>query len=171
MGANDMTIAEEFYELPLDPIWRQAAKDAVSQFQYGEVIPREWIISHLDIKMTDARLSISEHQALAFDMLTKVDAFRDELLTKYQRYLVNIRGVGYKIIEPPHQTAAAMTKLQKELRRSISQAMNALVNINDKALSLEDARENVEAKAKLAAFSTLHVNKLDKKTDNAEEKA
>ena len=149
--------------LPLDPIWRQAAKEAVEEFAYGQVIPKEWINDHLNIQFTDRPITAAQHQAIAFDMLNKIDGWRDELLRQHARYLINIRGVGYKIVEPPHQTATAMTRLQKELRRSISQAMTALVNINDKALTLEDARENAEAKAKIGAFASLHVKQLEAK--------
>jgi len=159
-------LEQTIHELPLDPIFRQAAKDAVAEFRYGDVIPWEWLTVMLDIYQTDDKLTALEHRAMQFDVLTKVDAFKEEMLTKYQRYLVNIRGVGYKIIEPPHQTAAAMTRLHKELRRSIAQAMSALVNVNDKVLSLQDAKENTDARNKLGAFATLHVKQLERKTVN-----
>lgn len=160
---------EEVFELPLDPIWRQAARDAVNEYSYGDIIPKEWINAHLNIRFSDKPMTADQHQSLAFEMLSKIDGWRDELLRKHCRYTVNIRGVGYKIIEPPHQTAAAMTKMQKELRRSISQAMTALVNVNERALSLEDARENADARAKLGAFATLHLKQLERKAKEAEE--
>lgn len=146
--------------LPLDPIWRQAALDALQTFAYGDIIPHEWLNEHLDIQEPEGRITVEEYRLHAFELLRKVDGFRNELLTQHQRYLVNVRGIGYKIIEPPHQTEAAMCKLQKDLRRTISQAMAALVHINDTALSLDDARENADAKAKLAALRMLHVNQL-----------
>lgn len=155
-------LEQTIHELPLDPIWRQAAKDALAEFKYGDVIPWEWLTVMLDIHQPDEKLTALEHRAMQFDILTKVDGFKDEMLTKHQRYLINIRGVGYKIIEPPHQTAAAMIRLQKELRRSIAQAMSALVNVNDKALSLEDAKENTDARNKLGAFATLHLKQLER---------
>ncbi len=147
-------------DLPLDPIWRQAAKDAVCAFRYGDIIPHPWLFAHLHIADPVGKVTREEHHRLAFDLLTKVDGFKDEMLRCHQRYLVNIRGVGYKIIEPPHQTSAAMIRLQKDLRKAISGAMSAVVNINETALSLEDARVNADARAKLGAFASLHIKKL-----------
>lgn len=164
---QDETIDQEaealLDSLPLDPVWRQVAKEVAHEYRYGDIIPKEWLLSHLGIAVPADKMTVAEYQALSFEMLSKIDAFRDELLCKYQRYLINIRGVGYKIIEPPHQTSAAMTRLHKDIRRSIAQAMSALVNVNNKALSLEDARENADARAKLGAFATLHVKQLEKK--------
>ncbi len=47
--------------------------------------------------------------------------------------------------------------------------MTALVNVNERALSLEDARENADARAKLGAFATLHLKQLERKAKEAEE--
>lgn len=150
--------------LPLDPIWRQAAREVVHEFRYGDTIPKEWLLSHLGITLPKDKLTMTEYQNLSFDMLSKIDALREELLCKYQRYLLNVRGVGYQIVQPPQQTTTAMARLHKEMRRSLAQAMSALVNVNNKALSLDDARENAEARAKVGAFTTLHLKQLEKKT-------
>lgn len=151
---------DDTYELPLDPIWRQAAQEAISEFKYGDIIPREWLIDNLRITEPQHKITVAEYQRMSFDMLTKIDGFKDEMLTRHQRYLINIRGIGYKIIEPPHQTNAAMTKMQNDLRKTISSALKAVINIDEAALSLEDARANAEARAKIGAFATLHIKKL-----------
>lgn len=152
--------SEETVELALDPIWRQAAKDAVAAFDYGDIIPRDWLLDHLGIAEPQEKLTAKQHQAYAFEILSKTDGFKEEMLTRYQRYLVNIRSIGYKLIEPPHQTNAAMTRLSKDLRKAISQAMSAVVNINDKALTLEESQANADARAKLGTIATLHAKKL-----------
>lgn len=151
---------DDTYDLPLDPIWRQAANEAINAFQYGDTIPREWLVEHLHITEPQHKITVAEYQRLAFDMLTKMDGFKDEMLTRHHRYLINIRGIGYKIIEPPHQTNAAMTRMQRDLRKAISNAMSAVVNINDTALSIEESRANAEARAKIGAFASLHLKKL-----------
>jgi hypothetical protein len=158
-------IDEGFFDNPLqlDPIWRQAAAEALTEFAYGDVISQSWIYQHLAIRdMKEGKYSADEYQEVAFDLLRKVDGFRDELLRKHNWYLINVRGAGYKIIEPPYQTTAAMGKLHRELRKSISQAMAALVHIDQNVLSLETAKENADARAKLGAFTTLHVKQLIK---------
>jgi len=158
---SDMDQDEQDYQaLPLDPIWRQAAQEVIAEFRYGDIIPLDWLQNHLNIKRPTGAITYLEHQALAFEMLSRIEGLRDELLTRHRRYLQNIRGVGYKIVEPPRQTQVAMAKLQKELRRAIAQTMSALVHVNETALSLEDARANAEARAKVADFALLHQKKL-----------
>lgn len=151
--------------LPLDPIWRQAALEVVATFAYGDIIPHAWLYEHLAIAEPVGLMSADEYRALAFDLLRKVDALRDELLLQHQRYLMSVRSIGYKIIEPPQQTMAAMGRFQKELRRSLGQAMTALVHVNTTLLNLDDARENAEAKAKLAIFRTIHLKQLERPTE------
>ena len=158
------------FEIPdaLDehPIWRQAAKEAVAEFAYGDTIPHTWIAEHLEIANPQGWIgTVDAYRALAFDLLRKMDNFRAVLLEEHKRYLVNVRGLGYKIIEPPHQTDAAMLRLQDELRRSLAKAMSALVHVNESAISLEDARENAEAKAKLAWLNTVGVKRIAKDPD------
>lgn len=151
------------------PVWRQAAKDAVREFDYGDVIPHSWIAEHLEIEDPTGWVgTVDAYRALAFDLLRKMDNFRAVMLTEHKRYMVNVRGLGYKIIEPPHQTDAAMLRLQDEMRRSLAKAMSALVHINETAISMDDARENAEAKAKLAWINTIGVKKLARVPDSDE---
>lgn len=149
--------------LPVDPIWRQAAIDAVDEFEYGDIIPWEWLTEALQLSRPNTLLTPEQFQSLQFEQLTRVDGFRDEMLTQYERYLINVRGIGYKIVEPPHQTREAMVKLHRELRKSVAAAMEALVNINSRMLSLDDSRENADARAKVAAFNRLHVKNFSGK--------
>lgn len=148
------------YSLPLHPIWKNAALLAIQEFNYGDTIPHEWIMTNLEIEEPSGPVTVEKHRKLAFDLLRKVDGFRDILLGEHKRYLVNIRGVGYKIIEPPRQTNAAMRRFEREVGRSLADAMAALEYINDTLLTLDDSRENAEAKAKLAWFRTMGVKQL-----------
>jgi hypothetical protein len=146
--------------LQKDPIWLQATEDALHAFAYGDIIPHDWLADHLGIEYPDKPMTLKAYRERDFDLLRKVELFKDELLTKHRWYLTNVRGEGYLIVKPKHQTKTAMGKLQRELRRSVTQAMSALVHINETALSLEESRENAESKAKLAALKTLHLRQL-----------
>lgn len=163
---NQLTIADAV--MKLHPVWRQAAMEAVAAFQYGETIPHDWLLEHLEIETPTGLMTAADHRAGQFELLRRVDGFKDVMLTDYQRYLVNVRGAGYKIIEPPHQTAAALRRLQTDLRKSLNAAMSALVHIDETALSLDASRENAEAKAKLKWFRTVGMQKLDEKTEAPE---
>ena len=150
----------EATETKLDPLWKQAAVDAIQAFAYGEIIPHEWIRDNLELSRPDQEMTHRQFNDLALDSLRKIEAFKDEMLNHHARYLVSIRGIGYKIIEPPHQTNAAMKKCHNEIHRSMTNAMKALVNVNESMLSLEEARENSEAKGKLAYLATVGQRKL-----------
>ena len=156
---NDIAIRAD--ELTLHPVWRQAAITAVKAFEYGDIIPLEWIREHLEIDEPVGLMTVERHRELQFDLLQKVENFKTLMLEEHKRLLVNVRGVGYKIIEPPHQTDAAMKRFQREFHKSLQQAMAALVHIDECALSLDDARDNAEARAKLAYFKTLGDRQLE----------
>lgn len=157
--SDDVTIQSG--ELALHPIWRQAAIVAIESFDYGDIIPLQWIRDHLEIEEPVGMMTVERHRELQFDLLQKVESFKTLMLEEHKRLLVNVRGVGYKIIEPPHQTDAAMKRFQREFHKSLQQAMAALVHIDECALSLDDARDNAEARAKLAYFKTLGDRQLE----------
>ena len=152
-------------EVKLYPIWFQAVSDSLEAFNYGDVIPFDWLYEHLEINTPNGRMTADEHRAIAFDLLTKIDGFRSILLEEHQRMTINVRGFGYQIVEPQHQTDAAMRKFRRDFYKSWGKAMNCLTNINESMITLEDARANAEAKAKLAWFRTIGVKKIEDKSE------
>lgn len=148
--------------LALDPIWLQASIDAINEFDYGDIITHEWIAAHLGVEYPTKPMTLEEYKARDFDLLRKVEGFKDELLVTHKWYLVNVRGTGYQVVKPKHQTKTAMLQMEKDLRKAVSKTLCALVHINETALSLEDARENAESKAKVAALRTMHLKQLNK---------
>lgn len=167
---DDANIKVAGEQLTLHPIWRQAVVMALAEFDYGDIIPLEWIREHLEIEEPVGLMTVERHRELQFDLLQKVESFKTLMLEEHKRLLVNVRGVGYKIIEPPHQTDAAMRRFQREFRKSLQQAMSALVHIDESALSLEDARDNAEAKAKMAYFKAFSNQQFDKPKTIASQK-
>lgn len=156
----EVKVVDDGFRLPMDPIWAEAAKQAAMLFSYGDLIPHDWLFDALDIRPPKEPFTIEQHRKYAFELLRRVDGFRSVMLTEYQWYLSNVRGEGYRVVPPPQQTAVAMTVLNKELRRSLSKAVNALVHINESVLSLDASKENAEAKAKLAWLGTIGMNRL-----------
>lgn len=147
-------------QLPLDPIWRQAAQEAVAAFRPGDTIPHAWIRDHLGVPLPDGPLTAAAFQRLQFQFLARVEGFKAELLTQHQRYLVNRRGEGYHIVPAHQQTPVAMTRLGRDLRKSVSSALDALIHIDALALSLTESRENAEARAKIGFLTALHQQQL-----------
>lgn len=153
------------------PVWRQAAKEACAQFEYGDTIPMDWIRDHLEIEQPVGLMSAETHRKLSFDLLQKVDGFRTCMLEEHKRMIVNIRGVGYKVVEPPSQTDAAMNRFRREFYKAWGQAMTNLVHINESMLSLDEARANAEAKAKLAWFKSKGVKQIEQQSAPGENDA
>lgn len=170
---NDSTEEISSGDVKVHPIWKQAALDAIAEFDYGDIIPNDWIYEHLEIEQPeeDEMMTSEQHRRLAFDLLRKMDRFRGEMLENHKWFLLNIRALGYKIIEPPHQTEAAMKRFVREFSRSWHQAMSALVNINEAALTLDDMRANAEAKNKLAYIRAMGREQLEDKSEKPKEQA
>ncbi len=163
MGNPDTAVdsAAPVAALSVDPIWRQAAIDACVAFRYGETIPHAWLFEHLQIVEPVGVVDAEHWRAHAWDVLRKVERFRDCMMEEHKRYLVNLRGEGYVVVEPGHQTGIAMGRLHRKLRKQVSDAMAALIHIDDTVLSLDEARENAEAKGKMGWFRTVALKQLD----------
>lgn len=147
-------------ELSAYPVWRQAALDAVATFAYGDTITHAWLAEHLEIATREGLMSVEKHRQLDFEVLRKVDGFRDVMLSEHKRYLVNVRGHGYRIVAPPQQTGEAIRRLSVDVQRSVGKAMAALVHVNEQVLSLEDMRENADAKARVGWLNAIGIKQL-----------
>lgn len=138
--------------LSRDPIWVEAAIQASREFDYGDVIPHDWLLDSLNIEQLDSGTA-DQFRKHSFDLLQKVEGFKRVMLEEHQMYLTNVRGEGYRIVNPPQQTEIAMKSLQRDLQKSIKTAVSALTNINTNLLGLDDFKNNAEAKAKIAWLS------------------
>lgn len=147
--------------LPLDPVWKQAALDAAETFGYGEIIPLDWLDEHLQLAPSAGRLSAEDHAKLSFLRLQRVTRFTDAMLCEHQRYLRNVRGVGYLVVRPENQTAVAMAAMRREISGALVSTMRALVHVNERLLTLEDARLNADAKAKVAYLKSFMPKALE----------
>lgn len=149
-------------ELQLHPIWKHAANRAVAEFDYGDMIPHEWLLRELEVDKPIGPVTAQRHQEIQFDLLAKMEAFRDEMLLTHRRYLVNQRGVGYRIVEPSAQTDAAMTRLVREMAKVMQDTGKALVNICETALDNDASRRNADARSKLAYLQMMTRKQIGK---------
>ena len=149
-GLDETEVPAPIETLPKFPVWVQAASDVVTEFDYGDVIPHEWLAAHLELSPREGLMTVNEHRALDFEAMAKMDGLRNTLLEQHQRHLENVRGVGYRVVPPQLQTDAAMRQLTQDMRRSLGKTMKVLLNVNESLLTLDDLRENTEARSKLA---------------------
>jgi len=153
----------------LDPIWKEAAKCAVHEFRYGDIIPHEWLNAALELYVPhpNEQLTAAKHMQLSFERLEKVDCFREQLLEHHQMYLVNLRAEGYKIVKPENQTIVVMKQLEQQLHKILRKTRKGLEYIDQARLNVEQARANAEAKAKLAYLAT-SARQIEHKPKNEE---
>jgi hypothetical protein len=149
--------------LDIHPVWKQAAREAVKEFSYGDTISLEWLRSRLEIYTPDLseRMTLQQHRTLAFDLLRKVEEFKRTMLEDHARLLVNVRNQGYRIVEPPQQTGVALERFVNDFHKSWHKAMAAMMHINASALSLEDMRDNTEARLKLAYLKKMAAAQIE----------
>jgi len=141
--------------LQLDPIWLNAAEKAARQYDYGDLIPLAWIRSELEIDPLEEG-TYEQFKELQFRTLTLMDQFRDHLLIHHCKALLNVRGQGYRIINPGQQTATAMSLLHQAIVRHLHATRKLLTAINFTRLSDDQIRENVDARNKVAAIQAFN---------------
>lgn len=146
----------------LDPIWVDAAQEAAKAFSYGDVIQHSWLLSALGLN-PPAHGTADQFRKYSFDLLQRVEGFKKTMLEDHQMYLSNVKGEGYRIVHLSHQTGHAMRTLQRELRKSVSRAAEALTHINTQLMQLDDFKENAESRAKLAWLSQQSTKRLASK--------
>jgi len=150
-------------ELDVHPVWKQAAREAIQEFRYGDIIPLEWIRSRLEIYTPSQheRMTLQQHRELSFDLLRKVEEFKRTMLEDHTCLLMSVRSQGYRLVEPPQQTDAALQRFVSDFHKSWHKAMAAMMHINADALSLDDMRGNTEAKLKLAYLKKMTAAQIE----------
>lgn len=150
----------------MHPVWVQAAHDANREFDYGDTISMEWIHTRLEIDRVqdETVMTFRQHKDRAFELLRKVDEFKNIMLRKHRKLLVNVRNAGYRIIQPADQTAEAMARLERDIQKTLSEAMKKLLHINDSMLEIEQLRENTDARNKVAFLKSANIRHLATKS-------
>lgn len=146
---------KEDNKITFDKIYITAAKEAVEQFDYGDVIPKRWLLNQfaLEEPKTGTR---KDFEDFAFEYLQNIEGFREEMLVNYQMYLVNIRGKGYMIAHPNQQTDLAMTRLKERVSSELIKARDTLTYVNANLLTDEEVKKRDEAQGKIAAIAAFH---------------
>jgi hypothetical protein len=143
----------------LDPAWRQAVRDCMACFGYGDIIAMEWLRSKFEIDFSGT-MTAAEYQERCFMFLSSMDGFRDELLFRHKMALKNIRGEGYLIIRPADHTDFAIQEAAKLIARGLRKGADILENTDFTQLSSDELRKNSDAQAKLGSLRSLSKEKL-----------
>lgn len=132
----------------LYPDYKQAIKDVIEEgFYPGKLITHEWLEVHLKLDKSDSNY--------AFSKLSKVEAFKKELLEDYKIHLQSVRGKGYRVVPPEEQTENAMDITLSGVQKSLRKGMNHLRNVDTKRLNDFKKKENTDAMTRVAAMSSM----------------
>lgn len=133
------------------PIYKNAAEIASKTFTYGDTISFSWLYEQLEIK--DLKYGTQEDfKSLGFELLQKIESFKNELLTEHLMHLENQKGQGYLIVHPSEQASFAMINLKRKMGNEMKKCMKILSFVNNKLLNYEDVKRIDEERGKIAAL-------------------
>ena len=138
----------------LYPNWKQAVKDAVHQFEYGDVITFEWI--YVNFEMVPPKLATPKKwQEYQLTFMAAMANFKSMLLEEHKMYLQNVRGEGYLIVMPGDQSDLSFKKMSKGVIKHIKKGYVSLINVNYNKLTMDERRVNSDKLAVIASLKTI----------------
>jgi len=143
----------------LYPLWKQTAKDIARVFDYGDLIPHEWINNKLGVVYPNM-FTLEEYKKISFARLTAIEKLKDELLENYQMDLYSDRGVGYRIVTPMQQTNLAVSDMETKLKKAIKKTVARLSNVNYSFIDNDEKNRNSEAIGRMAAIRAFTAKKI-----------
>lgn len=128
----------------------------------GEIIPHRecWAMVGLEMPDSDAPWNEAKEGELAF--LSAFDKFRQQCLERHKIDLVSVRGMGYTIIDPREQTAAATRDARRAMQNKLARAERRVANVRTDHLSDAERAERTDALARLHALKQATRKKPDK---------
>jgi len=133
------------------PEFQQAAIEAQDEFDYGRIIPHQWLYDHFKLPQPKHG-TFREIEKWHFDFMAAMDGFREMMLIEFQKSLRNVRGKGWLVVEPKDQTSVAMGDFKTAFSRHVKKAFAAITNIAAKFLDTQKQKENSDAIGKLGAI-------------------
>lgn len=141
-------------DVTLFPVWRQAVKDFLAAFKYGDLVTHDWLEGRFGMPtlIESKTMTPANFRARQFQWLANVEAFKSELLHEHQVCLQSVHGQGYRWLPPAEQTSFATKEFEKEIGRAFRSTGRRVKNIRLHELTDDQRRANVDATAKLAAL-------------------
>lgn len=139
-------------DLKVYPAWKQAVRDFLGEFGYGDIVPHEWLVQRFGLPEQNERMSAAAFQARQFEWLACIEGFKATLLNEHQVLLQSVRGEGYRWVPPADQTNVAQRDFEREAGRVFRTAGQRLRNVRVAELTEAQRKENLDAGAKLVAL-------------------
>lgn len=139
-------------ELKVFPAYRQAIRDFLAEFRYGDLVSHEWLENHFGmLSLGDSqRMTAEAFRERQFAWLAAIEAFKAELLRDHQVLLQSVRGQGYRWAPPAEQTGIATKDFERDAKRAFKSAGQRLRHVRSDELTDEQRREHSDAVAKIS---------------------
>ncbi len=142
------------------PLWKQAVDDAVREFNYGDMIPFSWLYNAFNMHPLE-RGTAKEFQKAQFAFLGAIENFKLTMLEEHNMYLHSMRGEGYVIVNPVHQSDLAWDGMKKKMYKAFSQATMRLTCIDITMLDSSEKTNNSNKLNTLAALRLMSRRKVN----------
>lgn len=146
------------------PIWERAVARALTEFAYGDVIPRAWLEERFEIVWPE-RMTKAEAQKIMFRFVGHMHAFTDRLLREHKMVLQSNHRGGWLIVQPSQQHIVALGVLRRGVERAVDRANAVIEHTRTDMLSPEQAQARRDAQARIGNFGLLTKQALDAGTD------
>lgn len=117
-------------------------------YQDGDTVSMLWL--HDTLKIEEPK-TVQQAKAAQFELLTKLDMFKSELLEGHGIALRNIRGVGYIVVPPHDQTRYAMEECVRHINKGMKRADALLDNTRTRLLTISEKKRHTDAVVKFSA--------------------
>jgi hypothetical protein len=134
----------------LHPKFKQVALIIAEEFDYGDVIEHSWLDKQF--RFIEPR-KYKDFAKYMLDRMSAVQHLISECLNEHKIMLVNVRGEGYRLVQPKEQSSRAMHILKKKMAKEMNTALNRLNHVNERFLGVDDLRRRDEAIAKIGALA------------------
>jgi len=123
-----------------------------SNFKDGDIVSMHWLKEFLQIKEA---IRIEDVNNIQWDLLAKMELFKEELLTKHQIALRNVRGSGYLIVPPRQQAEFAVEEGIKAFNKGMRRTDRLLNNVRRNKMDNTENKRHTDAQVKFSAIKNL----------------
>ena len=142
----------------LYPSWKQALQDLeLAGLEPGQTIETTWLEEVFGL-LTPTSIAEAEKNRAIFR--TSIWQLRESLLEKHKLMLRPIAGVGYRVVEPEHQTGQALKDRGEEVARALSKLQAEITHVRLDALDDAQRQANANAQAKVGALLSMSRKQL-----------
>ena len=136
---------------------RKAVLSAIDEFfkekfRDGDIISFHWIKDKLGIREPK---TIAEVSVIQFELLSKLEMFRDTLLVEHKVAIRNVRGEGYMIVPPGDQARMAIEEGIKMFSKGMKKADKLLDHARVDEMSDYERTRHTDAQIKIKGIKAL----------------